>query len=87
MKSEVFQRIIAKTPREVEVFIDYATQLALKVSDIIEKKGGQTFIKTHCDKYPQGELSKWQNGTFEFSLRALAKLSSELDENLLNFSK
>lgn len=87
MKSAVFQRILAKTPREIEIFIDYTTQLALKVSDTIEKNGGQNFIKTHCDKFPQGELSKWQNGTFEFSLRAIAKLSSELDENLLNFSK
>lgn len=87
MKSKVFQRILDKTPKDVEIFVDWYADIVLRIDELIrEKKITKKELAQSLDKQPS-EISKWLGGNHNFTLRSLAKLSAELGEPLLQVPK
>ena len=83
MRSKVLQRILDKTPTDVEIFVDKYTDLVLRINQILREKGySQKNLADKLDKRPS-EIHKWLNGDHNFTLRSIAKLEAELGEILL----
>jgi transcriptional regulator with XRE-family HTH domain len=83
MRSKVLQRILDKTPKEVEIFVDKYADLVLRINQILCEKGyTQKSLSEKLEKSPS-EIHKWLNGDHNFTLRSIAKLEAELGEILL----
>jgi transcriptional regulator with XRE-family HTH domain len=83
MRNKVFQQILADTPKDVAIFVEWYADLVLRIQQLLnEKKISQKQLALKLDKSPS-EISKWLNGEHNFTLRSLAKLSAELGEPLL----
>lgn len=83
MRSKVLQRILDKTPKEVEIFVDKYADLVLRINQILREKGyTQKSLAEKLEKSPS-EIHKWLNGDHNFTLRSIAKLEAELGEILL----
>ena len=83
MRSPVFQRILDKTPKEVEIFVRLYADIVVRVNQLLKEKGySQKDLAEKLDKRPS-EISKWLNGDHNFTLRSIAKLEAELGETIL----
>lgn len=83
MRSKVLQRILDKTPKDVEIFVDKYADLVLRINQILYEKGyTQKSLADKLEKRPS-EIHKWLNGDHNFTLRSIAKLEAELGEILL----
>lgn len=82
MRSKVAERILAKTPEHVGVFVRHYADLVVLVNHILQAKG----IMSSADA-PGPETQKWMRGECDFSLQSLAKLEVELGETLLAIPK
>lgn len=83
MKSKSLERILASTPKEIEIFTDLYADLVVRINEILREKGiSKKALAEKLDKQPS-EISKWLSGEHNFTLRSLAKLSAELEENLI----
>jgi len=83
MRSKVLQRILDKTPKDVEIFVDKYADLVLRINQILREKGyTQKSLAEKLEKRPS-EIHKWLNGDHNFTMRSIAKLEAELGEILL----
>jgi ribosome-binding protein aMBF1 (putative translation factor) len=83
MRSRVLQRILDKTPKDVEIFVDKYADLVLRINQILQEKGySQKSLADKLEKRPS-EIHKWLSGDHNFTLRSIAKLEAELGEILL----
>lgn len=83
MRSKVAERILAKTPEDVRIFVKLYADIVVRVTQLLEEKGyTQKDLALKMDKSPS-EISKWLNGNHNFTIRSLAKLSAELGEPII----
>jgi transcriptional regulator with XRE-family HTH domain len=83
MRSKVFQSVLDNTPKDVNIFVDWYTDLVVRINQLLQEKNmSKKELAEMMDKKPS-EISKWLNGEHNFTLRSLAKLSAELGEPLL----
>jgi transcriptional regulator with XRE-family HTH domain len=87
MRSNVFQRILDNTPKDVEIFVDWYADLVVRINQLLRENDiSKKELAEKMDKSPS-EISKWLSGEHNFTLRSLAKLSAELGEPLLEVPK
>jgi len=83
MRSKVAQRILDKTPKEVEIFVRMYGDIIVRVQELIKEKNiTQKELAKRMGKKPS-EISKWLNGNHNLTLRSLAKLQAELGEPII----
>lgn len=87
MKSKVAERMMAKMPDDVKIFVEKYADIVVRVNQLLrEKKYSQRDLALKLDKSPS-EISKWLGGNHNFTLRSIAKLEAELGETLLYVPK
>lgn len=87
MRSKTVDKLLKKTPRDVEIFVDWYADLVVRINQLLEENDiTKTELAEKLDKKPS-EISKWLNNEHNFTLRSLAKLSAELGEPLLEVPK
>lgn len=83
MKSKVAERMMAKMPEDVKIFVDKYADIVVRINQLLKEKGySQKDLAEKMDKKPS-EISKWLNGEHNFTLRSIAKLEAELGETIL----
>lgn len=83
MRSAIAQKILDKTPKDLEIFVRLHADIAVRVHQILEKKGlTQAQLAERLEKQPS-EISKWLSGEHNLTLRSLAKLEAELGEPIV----
>lgn len=84
MRAKFLQEIIDETPRDVEIFMRWYADLTVRINRLLKEKGiSQKELANALGKKPS-EISKWLNGEHNFTLRSIAKLQAELDEELIS---
>ncbi|MGY6560666.1 MAG: helix-turn-helix domain-containing protein [Luteibaculaceae bacterium] len=84
MRSKILQKVLDKTPKDVEIFVDKYADLVLRINQILREKGyTQKSLAEKLEKRPS-EINKWLSGDHNFTLRSIAKLEAELGETLLD---
>lgn len=87
MRSKIAQRILDKTPEDVEIFVRLYGDIVVRVNELIKEKGiTQKELAEGMNKRPS-EISKWLNGEHNFTLRSLARLQAELGEPIVYVPK
>ena len=83
MRNKTVDRLLKSTPKDVEIFVDWYTDLVVLVNQLLLERGiDKKELTQKLDKNPS-EISKWWDGEHDFTLRSLAKLSAELGEPLI----
>lgn len=78
MRSKIFQEILDETPEDVEIFVRLYADLVVRINQLLgENNISKKQLADKMDKKPS-EISKWLSGEHNFTLRSLAKLSTEL---------
>ena len=87
MKSKIAERILANTPKEIEIFARMYGDLVVRINSLLKEKGlTQKELAEQLNKNPS-EISKWLKGEHNFTLRSLAKLEAEFGEPILYVPK
>ncbi len=87
MRSKIAQKILAKTPKDVEIFVRTYGDIVVRINELIKEKGiTKKILAEKMGKNPS-ELSKWLNGEHNFTLRSLAKLEAELGAPIIYVPK
>ena len=87
MKSKIAERILANTPKEIEIFARMYGDLVVRINSLLKEKGlTQKELAEQLNKKPS-EISKWLKGEHNFTLRSLAKLEAEFGEPILYVPK
>lgn len=87
MKSKVVERMMAKMPEDVKIFVDKYADIVVRINYLLKEKGlTQKDLAERLDKKPS-EICKWLNGEHNFTLRSLAKIEAELGEIILYVPK
>lgn len=83
MKSKVAERMLAKMPNDVKIFVDKYADIVVRINLLLKEKGfTQKDLAEKMEKKPS-EISKWLNGEHNFTIRSIAKLEAELGETIL----
>lgn len=83
MRSAIAQKMLDKTPKDLELFVRLRADIVVRVHRILEKRGfTQKQLADLLEKHPS-EISKWLGGEHNFTLRSLAKLEAELGEPIV----
>jgi transcriptional regulator with XRE-family HTH domain len=83
MRSTVAQRILKETPEETKIFVRKYAAIIARVHEILQEKGlSQRELAERMGKNPS-ELSRWLHGEHNLTLRSLAKLEAELEEDII----
>ncbi len=84
MRSKVADRIRAKTPDDVRIFVKLYADIVVRINQIMREKGyTQRYLAGKMEKSPS-EIHKWLSGEHNFTLKSLAKLQAELGEVFLH---
>ena len=87
MRSKTVDRLLKSTPKDVKIFVDWYADLVVRINQLLRENDiTKKELAEKLDKKPS-EISKWFSGEHNFTLRSLAKLSSELGEPLLEVPK
>ncbi len=87
MKSKVAERMMARMPEDVKIFVDKYADIVVRVNQLLkEKRLTQKDLAEKLEKSPS-EISKWLGGNHNFTLRSIARLEAELGETLLYVPK
>ena len=87
MRSKTVDRLLKSTPKDVKIFVDWYADLVVRINQLLRENDiTKKELAEKLDKKPS-EISKWLSGEHNFTLRSLAKLSSELGEPLLEVPK
>ncbi len=83
MKSKVAERMMAKMPEDVKIFVDKYADIVVRINQLLkERQYSQKVLAEKLEKNPS-EISKWLAGNHNFTLRSIAKLEAELGETIL----
>jgi len=83
MKSKVAERMMAKMPKDIKIFVDKYADIVVRINQLLKEKGfTQKELARKMNKKPS-EISKWLNGNHNLTLRSIARLEAELGENIL----
>lgn len=83
MKSKVAERMMAKMPEDVKIFVDKYADIVVRINQLLkERQYSQKELAEKLNKNPS-EISKWLAGDHNFTLRSIAKLEAELGETIL----
>lgn len=80
MKNKLIQKILEETPEHTRIFVRRYADLVLRVNELIQSKDLSSFKE-------DSEVFKWVNGDYNIDLRSIAKLESELGEDILIVTK
>lgn len=83
--SKIFESI--QVSDEVKRFVDHSFDVVNKIHEILEKQGKTQRDLANLMGKKESEISKWMQGTHNFTLKSLAKIESVLGENLFEVLK
>ncbi|MFD2202817.1 helix-turn-helix domain-containing protein [Shivajiella indica] len=83
--SKIFESI--QVSDEVKRFVDHSFDVVNKIHELLEKQGKTQRDLANLMGKKESEISKWMQGTHNFTLKSLAKIESVLGENLFEVLK
>jgi transcriptional regulator with XRE-family HTH domain len=79
--SAIFESI--QVSDEVKRFVDHSFDIVNRIYDLLEKQGKTQRDLANLMGKKESEISKWMQGTHNFTLKSLAKIESVLGEKLI----
>jgi transcriptional regulator with XRE-family HTH domain len=83
--SKIFESI--QVSDEVKRFVDHSFDVVNKIHELLEKNGKTQRDLANLMGKKESEISKWMQGTHNFTLKSIAKIESVLGESLFEVLK
>lgn len=81
---EMFSEAVANVPEDVRLETDWSFAISDKIAEALERKGmTQKMLAKQIGK-TETEVSRWLSGTHNFTIRTIAKISSELGISMIS---
>lgn len=79
----LFSECLANVPKDISIEIDLSFDIAARIEALLVQKGiSQKDFALMLGKR-ESEISKWLKGSHNFTLRTIAKISSALNESII----
>lgn len=82
--SEIFREAVASIPEDVRLETDWSFAISDKIAEALEKKGMTQKMFAKKMGKTETEVSRWLSGTHNFTIRTIARISSELGINMIS---
>lgn len=79
--SAIFESI--QVSDEVKRYVDHSFDIVNRIHDLLEKQGRTQRDLANLMEKKESEISKWMQGTHNFTLKSIAKIESVLGEKLI----
>lgn len=80
---ELFRQIIDETPEDLKKQLGFSDAIAIKLDGMLKQRGmSQRDLAKNTGK-TEAEVSRWLDGTHNFTIRTLAKISIVLGEDII----
>lgn len=79
--SAIFESI--QVSEEVKRYVDHSFDVVNRIYDLLKQQGKSQRDLAHLMGKKESEISKWMQGTHNFTLKSIAKIESVLGENLI----
>lgn len=84
MVNDFFKKLIDKTPKDVQIFVDKYEEISMRIHQLLKSKGmNQKDLAQHLGKRPS-EISKWLNEGHNLTLKTISKIEAVLGEDIIN---
>lgn len=83
--SAIFESI--QVSDEVKRFVDHSFDVVNKIHEILERQGKTQRDLAQLMGKSESEISKWMQGTHNFTLKSISKIESVLGEKLFEVLK
>lgn len=83
--SAIFESI--QVSDEVKRYVDHSFDIVNRIYDLLEKQGRTQRDLANIMGKKESEISKWMQGTHNFTLKSIAKIESVLGEKLVEVLK
>ncbi len=79
-----FNKVIAETPEEVDIFVEKSMDILERIHELLDEKfeGKQKLLADKLGK-SEAEVSKWINGVQNFTLKTISKLEAAFGAKIL----
>ncbi len=86
-RNPIFERILTNTSTEVRMEVDFSFQISEKISEILSQKKitQRVFAEMMCKS--EAEISRWLQGTHNFTLKTIFAIQKVLGEEIISISK
>lgn len=83
MRTSFFEKIIAETPKEISLFVDYSFAISDKIYAAMQEKNISAAQLAAMTNYTEEDVRIWIGGGYNFDIELLAKISAVLEIELL----
>ena len=86
-KDPVLDDILSNIPKGIQKEVDMFYAIAVRINDILKRKGwNQADLAKAMDK-KEAEVSKWLSGNHNFTISTLARIETALEEDIISVKK
>jgi transcriptional regulator with XRE-family HTH domain len=85
--SKIFEQAVKNVPNEVKRFVDHSFDIVDQIYDILVRQGKTQRDLAKMLGKKESEISKWMQGTHNFTIKSLAKIEDVLGEEIITTPK
>ncbi len=81
--SKLFDQALQQVPNDVKSFVDNSFDIVNQIHEILRKQGRSQRDLSDLLGKKESEISKWMQGTHNFTIRSISKIEAVLDEKII----
>lgn len=86
-KDPVLDDILSNTPKGIQKEVDMFYAIAVRINDILKRKGWNQANLAKAMGKKEAEVSKWLSGNHNFTISTLARIETVLGEDIISVKK
>lgn len=86
-KDPVLDDILSNIPKEIQKEVDMFYAIAVRINDILKRKGWNQANLAKAMGKKEAEVSKWLSGNHNFTISTLARIETVLEEDIISVKK
>lgn len=86
-KDPVLDDILSNIPKGIQKEVDMFYAIAVRINDILKRKGWNQADLAKAMGKKEAEVSKWLSGNHNFTISTLARIETALEEDIISVKK
>ena len=86
-KDPVLDDILSNIPKGIQKEVDMFYAIAVRINDILKRKGWNQANLAKAMGKKEAEVSKWLSGNHNFTISTLARIETALEEDIISVKK
>ena len=86
-KDPILDDILSNIPKGVQKEVDMFYAIAVRINEILKRKGWTQADLAKAMGKKEAEISKWLSGSHNFTISTLARIETVLEEDIISVKK